>query len=41
MKAEAEANAETDRLAREQAEKMNNADALIFQTEKQLKDYGD
>ncbi len=41
MKAEAEANAETDRLAREQAEKINSADALIFQTEKQLKDYGD
>ncbi len=41
MKAEAEANAETDRVAREQAEKINNADALIFQTEKQLKDYGD
>jgi len=41
MKAEAEANAETDRIARDQAEKINNADALIFQTEKQLKDYGD
>lgn len=41
MKAEAEANAETDRNAREQAEKINTADALIFQTEKQLKDYGD
>lgn len=41
MKAEAEANAETDRIAREQAEKVNTADALIFQTEKQLKDYGD
>ena len=41
MKAEAEANAETDRLAREQAEKVNSADALIFQTEKQLKEYGD
>jgi molecular chaperone DnaK len=41
MKAEAEANAETDRQAREQAEKINAADALIFQTEKQLKDYGD
>ena len=41
MKAEAEANAETDRQAREQAEKINSADALIFQTEKQLKDYGD
>jgi len=41
MKAEAEANAETDRIAREQAEKINSADALIFQTEKQLKDYGE
>ncbi|MGB4847634.1 MAG: Hsp70 family protein, partial [Saprospiraceae bacterium] len=41
MKAEAEANAESDRIAREQAEKVNSADALIFQTEKQLKDYGD
>jgi molecular chaperone DnaK len=41
MKAEAEANADTDRIAREQAEKINAADSLIFQTEKQLKDYGD
>ncbi len=41
MKAEADANAETDRIARDQAEKINTADALIFQTEKQLKDYGD
>ena len=41
MKAEAEMNAETDRVAREEAEKVNNADALIFQTEKQLKEYGD
>jgi molecular chaperone DnaK len=41
MKAEAEANAETDRKAREKAEKINQADSLIFQTEKQLKDYGD
>lgn len=41
MKAEAEANAESDRQAREQAEKLNTADALVFQTEKQLKDYGD
>jgi len=41
MKAEADVNAETDRIAREQAEKINTADALIFQTEKQLKDYGD
>jgi molecular chaperone DnaK len=41
MKAEADANAETDRIARDQAEKINAADALIFQTEKQLKEYGD
>ena len=41
MKAEAEANAETDRQARETADKINAADSLIFQTEKQLKDYGD
>src|SRR5205085_837771 len=41
MKAEAEANAETDRVAKEQVDKLNTADALIFQTEKQLKEYGD
>ena len=41
MKAEAEVNAESDRLARERAEKLNAADSLIFQTEKQLRDYGD
>lgn len=41
MKAEAEANAEADRLTRERVEKLNAADALIFQTEKQLKEYGD
>ena len=41
MKAEAEANADADRAERDKAEKVNNADALIFQTEKQLKDYGD
>lgn len=41
MKAEAEANAETDRQTRERAEKMNQADSLIFQTEKQLNEYGD
>jgi molecular chaperone DnaK len=41
MKAEAEANAETDRKAKEEVEKLNQADAMIFQTEKQLKDYGD
>lgn len=41
MKAEASANAETDRIAREMAEKINTADSLIFQTEKQLQEYGD
>jgi len=41
MKAEAEANAESDRKAKEEAEKVNQADTLIFQTEKQLKEYGD
>jgi len=41
MKAEAEAHAEEDKQAKEKVEKLNNADALIFQTEKQLKEYGD
>jgi molecular chaperone DnaK len=41
MKAEAEANADTDRKAREQVEKLNMADSLIFQTDKQLKEYGE
>lgn len=41
MKAEAQANAELDKKARELAEKINAADSLIFQTEKQLKEYGD
>ena len=41
MKAEAEANAETDRKAKEQVEKLNTADTLIFQTEKQLNEFGD
>ncbi len=41
MKAEAAANAESDRKARERAEKLNNADSLIFQTDKQLREYGD
>jgi len=41
MKAEAEANAEEDQKARERVEKMNAADTLVFQTEKQLKEYGD
>jgi len=41
MKAEAEANAEADKKAKEKADKLNHADSLIFQTEKQLKDFGD
>lgn len=41
MKAEAAANADTDRQAKERAEKLNLADTLAFQTEKQLKEYGD
>jgi molecular chaperone DnaK len=41
MKAEAEANADNDRKTRERAEKINQADALIFQTEKQLREFGD
>ncbi|MDP4267287.1 MAG: molecular chaperone DnaK [Bacteroidota bacterium] len=41
MKTEAEANAEADRRAKEEIDKLNNADTMIFQTEKQLKEYGD
>jgi len=41
MKDEAEANAESDKKAREEVDKLNAADALIFSTEKQLKEYGD
>jgi molecular chaperone DnaK len=41
MKAEAKANEETDKRERERVEKMNQADSLIFQTEKQLKEFGD
>jgi len=41
MKKEAEANAETDRQAKEKIDKLNHADSLIFQTEKQLKEFGD
>lgn len=41
MKAEAEANADVDRQTRERAEKLNTADSLVFQTEKQLSEYGD
>ncbi|MFZ4785464.1 MAG: molecular chaperone DnaK [Flavobacteriales bacterium] len=41
MKREAEANAEADRQARESADVVNQADTLIFQTEKNLKEFGD
>ncbi len=41
MKAEAEANADADKAAREKADKLNEADGMIFQTEKQLNEFGD
>lgn len=41
MKREAEANADADKKAKEEVEKYNQADSTIFQTEKQLKEYGD
>jgi molecular chaperone DnaK len=41
MKEEAEVNAESDRKMKDEVDKVNNADALIFQTEKQLKEFGD
>jgi len=41
MRKEAEANAEADKQEKEKVEKVNAADSLIFQTEKQLKEYGD
>lgn len=41
MKAEAKANEVTDKEAREKVEKLNQADSLIFQTEKQFKEFGD
>jgi molecular chaperone DnaK len=41
MKDEAKANESSDKEAREKVEKINQADSLIFQTEKQLKEYGD
>ena len=41
MKAEAKANETSDKAAREKIDKINQADSLIFQTEKQLKEYGD
>ena len=41
MKVEAEANAEADNLEREMVDKVNGADSLIFQTEKQIKEFSD
>jgi len=41
MKQEAEANAEADKQVKERAEKVNQADSLIFQTEKQLSEFGE
>lgn len=41
MKREAEANAEADRKTKEEADKVNQADSMIFNTEKQLKEFGD
>ena len=41
MKAEAEANAESDKKEKERIDKLNQADGMIFQTEKQLKELGD
>ena len=41
MKQDAEANADADKIAKETAEKVNGADSMIFQTEKQLEEFGD
>ena len=41
MKKEAEENEEADKVAKERIDKLNNADSLVFQTEKQLKEFGD
>lgn len=41
MKQEAEANADADKQAKEKVDKLNSADAMVFQTEKQLKEFGD
>merc|ERR1711865_483870 len=41
MKQDAEANAESDNKAKETADKVNGADGMIFQTEKQLKEFGE
>jgi len=41
MKKEAQINADADKKAKEEIDKLNTADSMIFQTEKQLKEYGD
>ena len=41
MRKEAEANADADKKAKEEVDVLNNADQMIFQTEKQLKEFGD
>ena len=41
MRDEAKANEESDKAARDKVDKMNAADSMIFQTEKQLKEFGD
>ena len=41
MKKDAEANAEADKKAKDEVDKYNSADQMIFQTEKQLKEFGD
>ncbi len=41
MRDEAAANADSDKKAKEEIDKLNHADSLIFQTEKQLKEFGD
>ena len=41
MKKEAEANAESDKKLKEEADTLNSADTMIFQTESQLKEFGD
>jgi molecular chaperone DnaK len=41
MKEEAQRNADTDKKLKDEADKINQADSMIFQTEKQLKEFGD
>jgi len=41
MKQDAEANAEADKKSKEKVDKLNEADAMIFQTESQMKEFGD